>query len=249
MKHIVLFSGGAASSHMAWLVSKQHDKKDIILLHTPTYSEHPDADRFRKEVSEYIGIPITEQADGRDIWQLIDDEKCIPGYFMPFCTRILKIEQTEKFLKSIKEDFIQYIGYSSNEWKRVQNTTARNLVKGRVLKFPVYECGISDTEIKQIIEKQWKIKLPETYKHLKHNNCIPCFKAGKNEWKKFWLYYPEEFQKAVQKEKETGHTVFKDRTLEELAKIFKNNKDFEGSQISMNIPCMCVMLKGECNDN
>lgn len=237
MKHIVLFSGGAASSYVAWLISKQYEKKDIILLHTPTYSEHPDADRFRKEVSEYIDIPITEQADGRDIWQLIDDEKHIPGQFMPFCTRILKMEQSEKFLKSLKEGFIQYIGYSSNEWRRVQKTTARNLVKGRVIKFPVYESSISDAEIKQIIEKQWEIKLPETYKHLKHNNCIPCFKAGKNEWKKFWLYYPEQYFKAAEKEKQCGYTVFKDCTLEELADIFKHNKRFEDSQIS--IPCMC----------
>lgn len=79
MKHIVLFSGGAASSYVAWLVSQKQKKEDIVLLHTPTFSEHPDADRFRNEVSEYIGIPITEHADGRNIWELIDDEKCIPG--------------------------------------------------------------------------------------------------------------------------------------------------------------------------
>jgi len=237
MKHIVLFSGGAASSYTAWLVSKQYDKKDIILLHTPTYSEHRDADKFRKEVAEYIGIPITEQADGRDIWQLIDDEKHIPGQFMPFCTRILKIEQTKKFLKNIKDDYIQYIGYSAHEYKRVQNTYARNIVKGLTVKFPIFEFGISDEEIKNIIQNDWKIKLPETYKYLKHNNCIPCFKAGKKEWKNFWLYYPDKFFKAAEKEIQCGHTVFKNCTLYELADIFKHNKSFDDSQISM--PCMC----------
>lgn len=35
-------------------------------------------------------------------------------------------------------------------------------------------------EIKRIIEQEWKIPLPKTYKNgLNHNNCIPCYKAGK----------------------------------------------------------------------
>ena len=41
MKHVVLFSGGAASSYVAYLLTqdKEIDKKDIVLLHTPTLSE------------------------------------------------------------------------------------------------------------------------------------------------------------------------------------------------------------------
>lgn len=42
-----------------------------------------------------------------------------------------------------------------------------------------------------------------------------------------------------------GHTVFKDKSLEELAEIWKHNKDFEDSQMSFldeqdNTPCMCA---------
>jgi 3'-phosphoadenosine 5'-phosphosulfate sulfotransferase (PAPS reductase)/FAD synthetase len=98
MKHIVLFSGGANSSYAAYLVLQKIKKKDVILLHTPTYSEDKDADRFRKEISEYLNHPITEQADGRNIWELIRDRKYIPSQFMPFCTQQLKINQSEKFL-------------------------------------------------------------------------------------------------------------------------------------------------------
>jgi diphthamide synthase (EF-2-diphthine--ammonia ligase) len=72
MKHIVLFSGGAASSYAAYLVSQKHKKEDIILLHTPTHSEDKDSDRFRKEVSNYLEIPITEESYGMNIWELIE---------------------------------------------------------------------------------------------------------------------------------------------------------------------------------
>ena len=115
MKHIVLFSGGAGSSYTAYLVTKEQKKEDIILLHTPTYSEHNEADRFRNDVSNFLGIEITKEADGRNIWQLIDDRKALPSYFMPFCTQQLKMKQTEKFLKKMNEDYILYIGYGIEE--------------------------------------------------------------------------------------------------------------------------------------
>jgi len=241
MKHIVLFSGGAASSYCAYLVLQKYDKKDIILLHTPTHSEDKDSDRFRKDVSNYLNTPITEENYGMNIWELIDHKKHIPGQFMPFCTQVLKMQMTERFLKKINDDFVLYIGYSKNEWRRVQKTYARNLNIGRKVVFPVFEAGISDKEIKHIIQNSWGIKLPEAYKYLKHNNCIPCFKAGKAEWKLYWLHYPKEYEKAMQKEKEIGYTVFKDCTLEELAEKFRHNKDFEDSQIAMDIPCMCAL--------
>ena len=91
MKHIVMFSGGAASAYLAKLVVDERGADNTVLLHTPVYAEHPDADRFRKEVSEFIGVEITEQADGRSLWELIADYNALPSHFMPFCTQQLKI--------------------------------------------------------------------------------------------------------------------------------------------------------------
>jgi 3'-phosphoadenosine 5'-phosphosulfate sulfotransferase (PAPS reductase)/FAD synthetase len=242
MKHIVLFSGGAASSYCAYLVLQKEKKEDVILLHTATYSEHKDSNRFRIDISRYLQKEITEVADGRNIWELIDDNHCLPSQFAPFCTRILKQEQSEKFYKTLSEDYILYFGYGKEEWRRVQKQTARFEHMGKKSKYPLFELKISNEEIKRIIKEDWGIKLPEPYKHLKHNNCIPCFKAGKYEWKNYYLYYPKEYEKAVQKEKEIGYTVFKDCTLEELREKFKHNKEFEDSQLSINdLPCMCAL--------
>jgi hypothetical protein len=161
---------------------------------------------------------------------------------MPFCTQILKMQMSERFFKKLDDDFIQYIGYSKDEWKRVQRTYARNVSINRKVRFPVFELKISDEEIKHIIKNDWKIKLPAAYKYLKHNNCIPCFKAGKSEWLNYWLYYRKEYEKAIKMEKKFGHTVFKDISLEKLAEKFEHNKNFEDNQITINdIPCMCSM--------
>ncbi len=241
LKHIVLFSGGAASAYVAWRVAQEQDKKDIILLHTPTYSEHPDADRFRKQISEYIGIPITEKADGRDIWELIDDQNCLPSYWIPYCTRILKQEQSEKFYRTMEDDFIIYIGFGIHEWRRVQRATIRLEQKGYKSRYPLFENKISDEDIKATIRDEWKICLPEPYKYLTHNNCLPCFKGGKGHFQRVAKYYPEYFKKAMEKERQMGHTVFKDCTLQDIWDEVQSNKAqldwFD--ELEDTVPCMC----------
>ena len=242
MKHIVLFSGGAASAYLGWLVAKEHPD-DTILLHTPTYSEHPDADRFRKQAAEYIGLPITEQADGRDMWQLIDDENCLPSNWIPYCTRILKQEQTKKFLQNLGEDFTLYYGYGPDEWNRIQKQKARFDEIGWKSEYPLFTKKLENATIKNIIKNEWRICLPEPYKYLEHNNCIPCFKGGKGHFQRVAKYYPEYFLKAIEKEKQIGHTVFKDCTLQDIWDEVQAKKDqidwFE--ELEDTMPCMCAI--------
>lgn len=244
MKHIVLFSGGLSSAYVAFLVLQEQKKEDVMLLHTPTYSENHDADIFRHEVARYLQVPITEWGDGRNIWELIDDNKCIPGQFIPFCTQQLKQnmkEQYYKYLASTGEDFVEYVGFGAEEWRRVQKATARNEKIGRKVAFPIFDKKISSEEVKRIITEEWKIKLPQAYEDLNHNNCIPCFKAGKESWRVYWSRYPEQFKKAMEYEEKIGYTVFKDKSLKELNEIWKADKAWKDNQIQLAdiIPCDC----------
>lgn len=232
-----MFSGGASSSYVAWLVSQKQKKEDIILLHTPTGAEDKDADRFREQIAKFIGIEITHFGHELDLWELIEKNHCLPSQFIPFCTTELKIKQSRKFWKSLGEDYIVYFGYSADEWRRVQKQTARFEIEGVKAQYPVFEMQISDTEIKRIITQEWKICLPEPYKHLQHNNCIPCWKGGKGHWRAVARYYPEEYEKACKLEEEIGHTVFKDCTLRELQKQELSKLKFEFETI---IPCECA---------
>ncbi len=246
MKHVVLFSGGAASSYVAYLLKKDKkiDNKDIIILHTPTLSECEDSEKFRLKVARHLKLPMTVWGDGRDIWELIDDYSAVPGQFMPFCTERLKQDMKEQYfnyLKRCKEEWIEYVGYGPDEWRRVQKSMARNEALGRQVRFPLYDKGISSEECKRIIHEEWKIELPSAYKTLQHNNCIPCFKGGKEYFKAVYWNYPVQYQKAIEKENSTGHTVFKDISLKDLAVIFDNDKQWRDSQyqIADFIPCEC----------
>lgn len=245
MKHVVLFSGGASSAYVAYLVLQKQKKEDVILLHTPTFSENHDADIFRCRVARYLGMPITEWGDGRNLDEVIEANGAIPGQFLPFCTSQLKQKMKEQFYKYLKEigcEFTEYVGFGAEEWRRVQKATARADSMGRKICFPVLEEKISGDEIKKIIEHDWKISLPEAYKNgLGHNNCIPCYKAGKASWRIYWEKYPERYQIAAEHEERYGYTVFKDCNLKELARRFKNDKDLDEMQLKFSdfIPCDC----------
>jgi hypothetical protein len=238
MKHIVLFSGGAASSVAASLVAQEFPA-DTLLLHTPTFSEDADSDRFREEVAAHIGLPITDQSDGRSVWDLIEQYSALPSYWMPFCTQTLKIAQMEKFVKALDEDYALYYGYTPNEWRRLQKVSARSEVIGRKVRFPLAERNISGEECKRIITEDWGLLLPRTYRFLAHNNCVPCFKGGKRHFYNVWKYYPAEFQRAIDAEEYTGHTVFKDKSLTELAAEWQSGKQPRGYEDDTR-PCACA---------
>lgn len=245
MKHVVLFSGGASSAYVAYLVLQQQKKKDVVLLHTPTFSENHDADTFRCRIARFLNVPITEWGDGRNLNEIVEDNGAVPGQFLPFCTNQLKQKMKEQYYKYLRdqgEEFIEYVGFGAEEWKRVQKAVARADSIGRKICFPIFDARISSIEVKKIIEHDWKIPLPEAYRNgLGHNNCIPCYKAGKHDWRIYWERYPEKYWKASEYEKRYGYTVFKDCSLKELAERFQNDKEWDDMQLNLSdfIPCDC----------
>lgn len=61
MKHIVCFSGGHSSAIAAVEVVRKFGAEDTILLNHDLCPRTEDADikRFKKQVSDYLGVPIT----------------------------------------------------------------------------------------------------------------------------------------------------------------------------------------------
>lgn len=240
MKHIIQFSGGCASAYVAYLVSLEFPLKDIILLRHNTFAECPDTERFINEVSELLHIPITEVNDGRSLWEVIYDNNMLPSDRFRFCTRILKQEPAEKFLSSITDDYILYNGFGVKEWRRVQRSLARAEALGRVVKSPLYDLKISDEFIRDTIKNHWRICLPDSYRYLSHNNCIPCFVShSKSHFKSVAKYYPEEYEKAIKAEEHIGFQVFENISLRSLRSQAFSNLDLFDLQES--IPCMCAL--------
>lgn len=244
LKNIVLFSGGAASSYVAKLVIDEIGKENVTLLFHDTKAEHADAYRFREQISNFLDVPITEISDGRSLWDVIIDNHCLPSNFIPFCTRILKQNPGERYLKAIQksgETYTLYNGFGMEEYRRIQKAVVNAEAKGYQVKSPLFDLRISSQQVKDIIRNEWKICLPQPYLYLDHNNCIPCFKGGKKYFRKVMTYYPKEFQQAIDMENLIGHTVFKDYSLTELKSRWKNDMFTDEDFLEDNIPCLCAL--------
>ena len=235
MRHIVLFSGGIQSSYVAYLVCRQQEHNVTFLFHD-TKTEPLDNYRFRQEVSEYLGIPITAQSDGRNIWQVFDDEDFLGNNRVPICSILLKGKQGEKFYKNLNDDFIVYVGFGLNEGHRIQKIVTRNpKIK---YKFPLIENKIFKDAIIKIILRQWEICLPEMYRYFKHANCIPCVRGQKKHWQQVYYHYPEAYQKAIEYENKFGYTIMPKLSLTEFKKeLYLLQTDFDDDIL----PCLCAV--------
>lgn len=155
---------------------------------------------------------------------------------MPLCSTILKGRQGEKFYKSIRDDFIVYVGFDTNEYHRAQKIVARNpKIK---YKFPLIENRIPKSTINQIITQQWKICLPKAYQYFKHANCIPCVRGQKTHWQQVYFHYPDAYKKAIEYENKFGYTIMPKISLKGFEKeLHTLQLDFEDDIL----PCLCAM--------
>lgn len=252
MNYIVAFSGGLASAVMAKIVAdcvKGKTSHKIILLYHDTKTEPPDNDRFRSEVAKYIGCPITEDSDGRDIWQVFEDEGFLGNGRNTPCSRILKQERSLNFVRKYHHAVL-CLGFTVEEWRRAQRSKARYAKKRIDVAFPLLEHGISKEECEHRVVNCWGIKKPKMYDWADHANCIPCVKGGKAYWGLIYMFEREAWERANKAERNFEHTIFtKAGSLEEelpnclrLAKQYLRNREAKKNQLPLlEYPCECAI--------
>jgi hypothetical protein len=248
MKHVIGFSGGAASAVTAKIVAQQYPTETILLFHD-TRTEPADNSRFRQDVANYIGIPITEDSDGRDIWQLFTDEGILGNGRNTPCSRILKQERSLKYMLD-NQPAIIYLGFTCEEWGRAQRRYAFYARHGIEAKFPLIEQKLSKADCMHRITNCWGLTPPQMYEWAEHANCVPCVKGKLAYWGLIYIYEREAWQRAVDAEKEFGHTIFTeagslsfelDRCLR-LAKEYLTGKEAEKKQaLLFDMPCECAV--------
>ena len=116
---VVLFSGGVAS----WAAAKRTVAAgfDTTLLFTDTRTEDEETYRFLDEAAIDVGAPLVKVADGRDIWQVFRDENYLGNTRADPCSRILKREQSRKWLTENRDpaDTTVVLGFDWTEVHRL----------------------------------------------------------------------------------------------------------------------------------
>lgn len=122
-----MYSGGIGSWAAAKRVAAEHSTDDLTLLFTDTKTEHPDTYRFLRESAANVGGELVEIADGRTIWEVFRDERYLGNTRVDPCSRVLKREMAEKWLKAncTPEETLIYVGIDWSEGHRYERLAER----------------------------------------------------------------------------------------------------------------------------
>lgn len=242
VKHVVGFSGGAASSVTAKIISDKYPNNTILLFHD-TKSEPEDNYRFRNDVAKYIKLPITDFSYGKNIWELFDQHKMIANNRIAFCSKTLKRDMSIKYLKNNKPNIL-YLGFTAEEKERALISEDRYAQQGIEVKFPLIEKNITKEQCYYTITNCWNIQLPKMYDWANHANCIPCVRGGMAYWGCIYMFERESWNKMNIAEHKFGHSVLKQGTLQEtlpkcleLANKYLNKKI--NTETLIDFPCEC----------
>ena len=225
MKHIVCYSGGHSSALVAVEVSRKYGSENTILLNHDIHSsvENEDIKRFKKEVAEYLNVPITyanhPDWDTKDQFDVVIDANAFKvGKGTALCTHRLKTKPFEKYLSTFfpTKDCTIYYGFDKNEIHRVQR---RSSILGDMGYTSDYPLALW-TERTIFSTKEINIEPPLTYSKWKHANCTGCLKAGKQHWYIVFCERKDIWEKAKQTEEIIGYSIMKEQYLEELEPLF-----------------------------
>lgn len=226
MKKIVCFSGGHSSALAAIETARKYGTEGMILLNhdISPHVEHEDIKRFKRDVAEYIGLPIAyANAEG---WEELTPIQCMirgggNSARLIHCTRMLKTAPFYKWLEenAARGDWVIY-GFDAEETNRMMRRSDVMNAMGYKAVFPLaeWERTIQATE-------EVGIERPSTYATYKHANCVGCLKAGKQHWYCVYCLRPDIWAEAVAAEEETGYSIIKGTFLKKLEPEFREMRD------------------------
>lgn len=203
MSTVVLFSGGAASYIAAKRQVEKYGKDNVTLLFTDTRMEDVDLYRFLRDAETVLGVPVTEQSDGRDVWQVFFDERYLGNSRIDPCSKILKRQQSKKFMaEQDSEATTVTLGITWNEKHRLEKM--HRFWEPFKLEAPLTEPPYLTKQDMLGEIRADGIEPPGLYEQgFAHNNCGgACVKAGKGQWAQLYREMPERYLYHEEKEQE-----------------------------------------------
>lgn len=226
----VWFSCGAASAVAAKIIVDVFGKdNNVIIVNTPVANEHPDNQRFLKDVEKWIGVPIQSATNkdfpNSDIREVFEKRKYMSGIAGAPCTLLLKKEARYQFEKRVNIDF-HVLGFTVEEWKRQKNFDLGE--RDNTIPILIYELLTKD-DCFRILRKAG-IELPYIYSlDFPNANCIGCVKSqSPTYWNLVRKHFPEIFNERAEQSKRLGVRLVKYKGkrifLDELTEDMKGGK-------------------------
>jgi hypothetical protein len=200
---VVLYSGGKGSFMAAYLAKQIYGK--TILYWNDTKTEDYDLYRFLRETVAWLDLPLVEDSDGRDVWQLFEDRKFVGNSRVDVCSETLKRKRSKKWIKTSYPDpstVDVIVGLGMFESHRVDR--AKPLWEPYNLVAPLFDAMVDEQELFKQLCDESGIAQPRLYDlGFHHNNCGGfCVKAGLAQFKMLYEKLPEVYLYHEQKQEE-----------------------------------------------
>ena len=173
-------------------------------------------EKFDIEVKHLRGITFIEQFYKiKQRGKHIGDNYGFPYTIGSWCNDRLKIQPIKKYLQSIKEPVIQYVGIAYDEPERYEKLNHETHIA------PLYDLKITEKEAMEIC-KEYDLLSP-IYESSFRGGCWFCVKQRLSQLRNLYKNYPELWNKLKELEKDSFNTFRPKQTLEELEEKFKSN--------------------------
>jgi hypothetical protein len=202
----VWFSCGAASAVAAKKTIELYGQdNNIRVVNNPVKEEHPDNQRFLKDVESWLGLTIEYAINPKfpdssavTVW---DKYNYMSGISGAPCTLHLKKKARQAWEQENKSDYL-VLGFTADEKKRADRfklTEKENLISVLIDEY------ITKEKCFEIISKA-NIKRPEIYNLGYPNaNCIGCVKAtSPTYWNLVRKTFPEIFKDRAEQSRKIG---------------------------------------------
>ena len=193
-------STGLSSTVLLDKVQRERGKKKTFALMTDTRWEDEDNYRFGNEAIDYLKARLIYVCDARTPEEVWMQSRFLVGPYGAPCTRILKVEQTIKFIQQLRsqtdDEISLHFGINADEEHRAYGLVKRYEPFGVKCEFPLIDEPMSQLEMTDLVQQKWGIKRPRMYDlGFKHANCGGrCVKAGQGHFLHLMKVWPQRFE-------------------------------------------------------
>lgn len=157
-----------------------------------TGNELPQMQAHWRKLEEMLGKPITPVRHSSDLLGTIRQQNMLPSVFARWCTRILKIEPTLQYFKTLPDNPVLYVGIRADE-------EARRGLWGEDIdvRFPLREWGWGESDVISYLDSRG-ICIPQ------RTDCAWCPYQRLGEWRELYLHHPDIYREGIAIEDEMG---------------------------------------------